>query len=155
MRAPKGRGDLEIAASLFATWQIAPRNDKKYKMKISNEQFEQIVAEALDAIPEEFISKMNNVAFMVEDFPTEEQMDKVNVKSKYGLFGLYEGHIQSKRVNIGTVLPDKITIFRIPIMKSCDTIEDCRNRIINTVRHEIAHHFGSDEHGARQAAKIK
>jgi predicted Zn-dependent protease with MMP-like domain len=124
-------------------------------MKISHEQFEKIVAEALDAIPDEFMNKIHNVAIMVEDFPSEEQMKRTKIKSKYGLLGLYEGHIQSRRINIGPVLPDRITIFRVPIMKSCDTNDECRDRIINTVRHEIAHHFGSDEKGARQAAKTK
>jgi predicted Zn-dependent protease with MMP-like domain len=124
-------------------------------MKITHEQFEKIVAEALDAIPDEFMNKIHNVAIMVEDFPSGEQMKRTKIKSKYGLLGLYEGHIQSRRINIGPVLPDRITIFRVPIMKSCDTINECRDRIINTVRHEIAHHFGSDEYGARQAAKTK
>jgi predicted Zn-dependent protease with MMP-like domain len=121
-------------------------------MNLSNEQFEQLVSEALDNLPENFKDKMNNVAILIEDYPTKEQTKKLHIGSQYALFGLYEGHIQSKRLNFGPVLPDKITIFRKPILQSCDSFDECREKVVNTVRHEIAHHFGSDEKGARSAA---
>jgi predicted Zn-dependent protease with MMP-like domain len=124
-------------------------------MHLSNEQFEELVGEALDNLPENFKDKMNNVALLVEDYPTKEQTKKLHIGSQYALFGLYEGHIQSKRLNFGPILPDKITIFRKPILKNCDSLEECRQKVANTVRHEIAHHFGSDEEGARNAAKRK
>jgi predicted Zn-dependent protease with MMP-like domain len=122
-------------------------------MTLSNEQFEELVGEALDSLPENFKDRMNNVAILVEDFPSKEQTKKLHLGSEYALFGLYEGHIQSKRLNFGPVLPDKITIFRKPILQSCATFVECRQRVTNTVRHEIAHHFGSDERGARKAGK--
>ena len=122
-------------------------------MNIDQEQFERIVAEAVDGLPEKFQSKMHNVAITVEDFPTPEQMKKLRIRSKFGLFGLFEGYHQSSRRNFGVVTPDKITIFRVPIMKACDNINDCREQIIGTVKHEIAHHFGSDESGARKAGR--
>ncbi|MFH1281452.1 MAG: metallopeptidase family protein [Candidatus Omnitrophota bacterium] len=120
-------------------------------MNIDEQKFAEIVNEAIDALPEAIQKKMHNVAILVEDFPTPAQMHKLSIRSKYGLFGLYEGYIQSSRRNFGPVTPDKITIFRMPIIKSCSTIESCRQRIISTVKHEIAHHFGSDEKGARKA----
>ena len=122
-------------------------------MDISQEQFEKLVEEAMDNLPERFKEKMHNVAIIVADFPTEEQLGKTGKKEKYALLGLYEGYIQSRKLNFGVVLPDRITIFRVPIMQSCSTEEECRKRVEDTVKHEIAHHFGSDEKGARKAEK--
>ena len=122
-------------------------------MNLSQEQFVDIVAEAIDSLPKRFQKKMHNVAILFEDFPTSAQMSELSIRSKYGLFGLYEGYIQSSRRHVGPVTPDKITIFRRPILKSCSSEAECRNQIINTLRHEIAHHFGSDEKGARQAGR--
>lgn len=122
-------------------------------MKLSQEQFEKIVGEALDNLPDKFKKRLHNVAVIVADFPTDEQLGKVNKNGKHSLLGLYEGYIQSRRLNFGPVLPDKITIFRIPLMQSCDNIVDCQKAIENTVKHEIAHHFGSDERGAQKAAR--
>ena len=122
-------------------------------MNLSQEQFEKIVAEAIDELPEKFKKKMHNVAIMVEDFPSPEQRRSLNIKNKYGLLGLFEGHRQSSRRNFGPVLPDRITIFRVPILNSCSDIAGCRAQIISTVKHEIAHHFGSGEVGARKASR--
>jgi predicted Zn-dependent protease with MMP-like domain len=124
-------------------------------MNIPQEQFEKIVSEALDNLPEKYKAKMHNVAILVEDFPTREQLGKTKNSNQYSLLGLYEGFIQSRRLNFGPVLPDKITIFRVPLMQTSDNIEECKKNIIDTVKHEIAHHFGSDEKGARRAAKRK
>ena len=124
-------------------------------MIIPQEQFESIVGEAIDELPEEFQDKINNVAIFVNDFPSPQQMASTNTKSKWGLLGLFEGYAQAKRLNFGTVLPDKITIFREPIQRSCDDIDACRARIKGVVRHEIAHHFGLGEKGARKAEKSR
>lgn len=80
-------------------------------------------------------------------------MKKLDIKSKFGLFGIFEGRAQGRRINIGAVLPDRITLFRVPIMNSCDNIETLKKQISKTLRHEIAHHFGSDELGAINASK--
>lgn len=122
-------------------------------LNISEAQFEEIVGEAVDALPEKYFNKLNNVAITASDFPSGEQMRKTNTSNKYGLLGLYEGYIQSSRKNLGVVTPDKITIFRMPILQSCSNVEECRNRVLSTLKHEIAHHFGSDEKGARKASK--
>ena len=124
-------------------------------MNISQEQFEKIVEEVLDNLPDKFKEKMHNVVIVVADFPTNEQLGKTKNNSQYSLLGLYEGYAQSRRLNFGVVLPDKITIFRVPLMQTSNNIEECRKNIEDTVKHEIAHHFGSDEKGARKAAKNK
>ena len=98
-------------------------------MEINEEKFSKIVEEVLDGLPADTQRKLNNLAILVEDFPTREQMEKVGIKHRFGLLGLYEGHVQSSRLNVGVVLPDRITLFRVPIMQSCSTEEDCKKRI--------------------------
>lgn len=124
-------------------------------MKLSREEFEKTVEQALDSLPEKFKLRLHNVAIFVEDFPTDTQLKKVRMRNRYGLFGLFEGYGQSKRLNFGPVLPDRITIFRIPIINACETEEQIKKQIESTVKHEIAHHFGSDEKGAQKAGKRK
>jgi predicted Zn-dependent protease with MMP-like domain len=124
-------------------------------VSISNEQFDLWVGEAIDSLPEKAAEKINNVAFFVEDYPSEEQLKKARISrdetmSRLYLFGLYEGYVQSRKTNIGPVLPDRITIFRRPILDRYSSEKAVKNKIISVVRHEIAHHFGSDEHGARK-----
>lgn len=122
-------------------------------MILDKDQFEKIVSKAIDRLPEKFQKKMHNVVIMVEDFPTKEQLTNSGrpPDNKYALLGLYEGYHQSSQRNFGPVLPDRITLFRIPISQSCSTDSECRKRIESVLRHEVAHHFGSDEKGARQA----
>jgi len=122
-------------------------------MNVSKKQFEKWVAEAIDGVPEKFQEKINNLVFFVEDRPTRDQLKKSGLLGKKDavLFGLYEGYHQSKRLDVGPVFPDRITIFKKDIESYCDTEEEIRNQIIKTVRHEVAHHFGSDEEGARRA----
>lgn len=122
-------------------------------MQVLKAQFEKWVAEAIDSVPEKFRERINNLAFFVEDHPTQEQLRKARLLGRRGvlLLGLYEGYHQSRRLNIGPVFPDRITIFKKPIESLCNTEEGLKKQIFSTVRHEIAHHFGSDEPGARKA----
>jgi len=122
-------------------------------MIISDEKFEIIAAEAINNLPENFKKKLHNVAILIQDNPTAEQLKKIGAKSGYLLFGLFEGYIQSKRLNFGPVLPDRITIFKKAICSQAEDEIDLKKRIESTIRHEIAHHFGSDERGARKASK--
>ncbi len=125
-------------------------------MKVSKEKFEKLVREALESLPEKFKSKLNNVAIFIEDYPTKEQLGKVGRgRNDYMLFGLFEGYAQAKKLNFGPVLPDKITIFRQPICKYARNEQEISQQVISTVKHEIPHHFGSDEKGARKASRRK
>jgi predicted Zn-dependent protease with MMP-like domain len=124
-------------------------------MQISKQQFERWVVEAIDNVPQKFRERINNLAFFVEDYPTAEQLEKVHLSGRGGevLLGLYEGHHQAKRLNVGLVFPDRIIIFRQPLERICRTQEELKRQITSTVRHEIAHHFGSDEAGAQKAGR--
>lgn len=120
--------------------------------KLSREKFEKIVDEGVQAIPEKFLAKLDNVAIVVEPEPTPAQMRKLKIRSGWTLFGLYEGVPQATRgANYSAVLPDKITIFQKPIEEAANSGEEIKEIVKNTVWHEIAHHFGMDEDRVRQA----
>lgn len=118
-------------------------------MDVTPERFESLVADALDSLPAALGEQMENVAVMVEDRPTREQLTSVSGERQYGtLFGLYEGIALTERspLSYAGVLPDRITIFRLPICRAVRTEEALVELVRTTVIHEVAHHFGiSDE----------
>ncbi len=124
-------------------------------MKISKSVFESWVKEAIDNLPENVINHMNNIVIFVSEKPTEEQKKKLNLRRNSILFGLYEGYHQSMKLNTGPVLPDQITIFSRSIINYAKNKKEIKEQITNTIKHEIAHHFGSDETGAKRAGSRK
>lgn len=115
---------------------------------ISRRRFEEIVSEAIDEIPETLWKVIDNLVVTVEEWPSRRQIDSVGLPPGNTLLGLYEGVPLTKRTtHYGLTPPDKITIFRGPILQYCPPDEDAiRTQIRRTVLHEIAHHFGiSDE----------
>jgi predicted Zn-dependent protease with MMP-like domain len=109
-------------------------------------RFRKLVGEAIDSLPSEFAKKLNNVAVVVEDTPTVQQLRKLRLSPREFLFGLYEGIPQTKRGSYSGVLPDKITIFKNSIEKVARSDEEIKAQVRATVIHEIGHHFGlSDE----------
>ena len=120
---------------------------------MEKEKFEELVKQGIEAIPKRFLEKMNNVEIVIDNEPTEEQMEKLKLRKDAKLFGLYEGIPQTKRGFYAGVLPDKITIFQKPIEETCSNDEQIKERVKKTVWHEIAHHFGMDEERVRRAEK--
>lgn len=107
-------------------------------VEMSREEFEDAVADALDAVPAELARMMNNVVVLVED----------EAPAGYpGLLGLYEGVPLTERGSWWAAgsLPDRITIFRNPTLEICDARDDVVAEVRVTVVHEIAHHFGIDD----------
>ncbi len=108
--------------------------------------FEQLVAEALEALPEVFRSRLENVEIVVEDWPDRRTMRLAGVRSPADLLGFYHGVPLTRRTsNYMLVLPDKISIYRQPILMRCRTLEEVRAMVARTLRHEIAHYFGIDD----------
>jgi len=120
---------------------------------MENEEFEKLVKEGISAIPKEFLDKIVNVAIVVEDDPTPHQLKKLKVKNSYVLFGLYEGIPRTKRWEYGQVVPDKITIFKNPIVSLARSNEEIKKIVKDTVWHEIGHYFGMNEDQVREAEK--
>ncbi len=105
--------------------------------------FEQIVSDGIDAVPGKYLSRLDNVAFVVEDEPSAEQRQRMQLKPYETLFGLYEGIPMTKRgSNYNLVLPDKITIFKKPLEHASNSLADLKERVRHTVWHEVAHFFG-------------
>jgi predicted Zn-dependent protease with MMP-like domain len=123
---------------------------------MDREEFELLVVKAVDSLPEELRSRLENVAIMVDDQPTQYQIRKVGLKRGQTLLGLYEGVPLTKRgVHYGMVQPDKITIFQKPIQAKCKNGDSIMQEIQRVVWHEIAHHFGIGEARLRQIEKIR
>jgi predicted Zn-dependent protease with MMP-like domain len=102
---------------------------------MGRERFEELVADALDSVPEGLLKLLSNVVILVEDDAPAEAEGR--------LLGLYEGYALTDRDwNYSGVLPDRITIFRRPILSVCRTERDVVEQVTITVVHEIAHHFG-------------
>jgi len=110
----------------------------------SFERFEELVEEALTEIPATLWSAIDNVFVTVEEWPTQQQLQSADIGPGSLLLGLYEGVPLTARTHAyGLVPPDKITIFRRPILRVCPPNDDAiREQVRRTVLHEIAHHFG-------------
>ncbi len=117
-------------------------------------QFDNLVLTAVNNLPEPFRSKINNVAFVVEDTPSAEQRQKLQLTKHQSLYGLYEGIPLTERTNYTHVLPDKITIFKKVIEFASQNNEDVEKLVRQTVWHEVAHHFGLG-HGRIEALQQK
>jgi predicted Zn-dependent protease with MMP-like domain len=107
-------------------------------VEMSRAEFEDAVTDGLDLVPDELARQMSNVVVLVEDDGPPEDPD---------LLGLYEGTPLTERGDWWAAgsLPDRITIFRHPILAICETREDVVEEVAVTVVHEIAHHFGIDD----------
>jgi predicted Zn-dependent protease with MMP-like domain len=106
---------------------------------IDDETFEDWVFEAIDALPPAFRERLGSVAIVVEDWASPAQLASVGAP---GLYGLYQGVPRSVLGADHAATPSKITIFRGPLVRSFRTPEAMRAKVIDTVHHEIAHHFG-------------
>lgn len=109
-------------------------------VEVDRRTFEYLVAKALDDIPDQLGRYMENVAVLVEDWPTRRQL----AGRRGTLLGLYEGIDLTRRspLSYGGVMPDKITIFRGPISSIANSEDELERIVTTTVIHEVAHHFG-------------
>ena len=110
-------------------------------------EFEKIVAEVgLHAVPERFRGAVKNVAFLVEDEPSDEVREEEGLAEDETLFGLYRGVPHTERgelYGVGVTLPDTITLYQKPIEEEGEgDSEKVREIVCETIWHEVAHHFG-------------
>lgn len=115
--------------------------------QVEREEFEAMMAEAVDTLPEEFASRLANVTFAVEDWPGAEDYARPSTPAGSTLLGVYRGVPLTRRGRgYNLVLPDRIVLFQGPIERSARDEDDLRLRVGHVLRHEVAHHFGiSDE----------
>ncbi|HIC91200.1 MAG TPA: metallopeptidase family protein [Syntrophaceae bacterium] len=109
-------------------------------------RFEQLVTKAVKDLPQGFKKKMENIAIVVEDWPSREILSSMGIRRRNNLLGLYQGVPYPRRgFDYGNVLPDKITIYQRPIESLCRTDHDVKRKIQEVVIHEIGHYFGLTE----------
>ena len=123
---------------------------------MDRERFEWLVARAVDSLPEEFRTRLENIDVVVEDWPTQRQLAEVGLRRGETLLGLYEGVPLTRRSShYGLVPPDKITIFQKPMEAKCRDDAEITAEIERVVRHELAHHFGIGDARLDQIEKTK
>lgn len=114
-------------------------------MNISDSEFDDLITRAMDKLPQRYIKNLDNVAITYADDPSLEQLQKQGVRVGQLLLGLYEGIPLIQRSSGYTfVLPDKITLFKNPILMVSHNHDELFAQIKRTLWHEIAHHYGLD-----------
>lgn len=120
-------------------------------MKVTEEEFEELVSEAISSLPEKFKEKMENIVVVIESLPSRELLREMKIKSPYGLLGLYRGIPYPRRgIWYRNVMPDKIIIFKKPIEVRCRNKEEIKESVRRVVVHEIGHYFGLGEADLRK-----
>ena len=118
---------------------------------MERERFEELVEQALNALPEGFQEKLSNVDVEVEDYPSSDDLRAAKTRTGQTLLGLYRGVPLTRRgLGYNMVPPDRIIIFQSPIERTCRSDEEIVERVGHVVRHEIAHHFGIDDDALRR-----
>ena len=107
-------------------------------IEMDRARFEELVSDALDSVPVELLELVDNCVVLVEDEPPADDPD---------LLGLYDGIALTERDSSYTmVVPDRILVYRGPLTRMCESEEEVVDEVRITVVHEIAHHFGIDDH---------
>ena len=123
---------------------------------MNREKFEHLVAGAFETLPEEFLSRLENITVVVEKSPTSAQLAQTGVRRGHTLLGLYEGVPLTERGgNYNLVTPDKLTIFQKPIEAECENDAEIIAEIQSVVQHEIAHYFGIGDTRLSQIERAK
>lgn len=118
---------------------------------LSDTQFDKMISDAMDSLPQKHIEGLQNIVITYADEPTPEQRQKLKLRSNETLYGLYEGVPLTRRPAVDSIfnpaamrLPDKITIFKLPILRAASTIKEVQEQVRHTLWHEIAHYYGLD-----------
>lgn len=115
-------------------------------VRINRREFQELVREALTGLPDEFAAAMKNVAVVVEEEPTAEELESLGLDPEQDdLFGLYQGVPLPERGPDAPALPDRIAVYRLPILWECETRQQVVDEVRTTVIHELGHYFGLSE----------
>jgi predicted Zn-dependent protease with MMP-like domain len=123
-------------------------------MKLTRKEFEEVVVVALKRLPRFIKEKMENVDVVVERQASQEVLNEMGLHFPSELLGLYQGVPYDRRgFYYGNVLPDKITLFQIPIESICQTKGEVKEKVREVIIHEVGHYFGLDEDRLRELEK--
>lgn len=113
--------------------------------ELSDERFDALITRAMDELPQEYIRGLQNVAIVMADEPDNHQRASSRLQQGHLLLGLYEGVPLTKRTgNEAGILPDKITLFKVPLLRITHDEQSLFEQIKRTLWHEIAHYYGLD-----------
>jgi predicted Zn-dependent protease with MMP-like domain len=113
-------------------------------IRVTDEEFQELIDQALSELPGEHVANIKNIAILYEDNPTPEQRQKLELRNDQTLLGLYEGTPLPQRQGMTRIFPDKITLFREPLSYHASTKAELKKEIRHTLWHEIAHYYGLD-----------
>jgi predicted Zn-dependent protease with MMP-like domain len=120
-------------------------------VKLTRKEFEEAVVSALERIPKSLKKKMENIDVVVENHASQDLLSEMGLQSPFELLGLYQGvPLERRGFYYGNVLPDKITLFQIPIESICKTREEIEKKVREVVIHEVGHYFGLDDKKLRE-----
>ena len=132
-------------------YRQAGLNPRTLFMKLTRREFEELVVLALKRLPKFFKKKMKNVGVVVEDRASQDLVSEMGLRSSSELLGLYQGvPVDQRGFYYGNVLPDKITLFQLPIESICKTKEEIKEKVKEVVMHEVGHYFGLDDERLRE-----
>ena len=115
-------------------------------MRVPPDEFEELVAKALDDLPEQFADLLENVAVVVEEECDPEDLEAMGLDpDEEEIFGLYQGVSLAERDSYYSTLPDRVVIYRGPILRACTSRREVIREVRDTVVHELGHHFGLDD----------
>jgi len=109
---------------------------------ISDEQFQDLIDQAFDSLPATHRDRVQNVAILFADEPDAQQRHELALRHDQTLLGLYEGVPLSARQGRPTLLPDRITLFKLPLLQQATNMRELQEAIRHTLWHEIAHYYG-------------
>jgi predicted Zn-dependent protease with MMP-like domain len=113
---------------------------------VTRERFAGLVEDALREIPRRFREAMRNVAVVIEDEPPPDVLEEMEIGPDDTLFGLYQGTpLPQRDWTYGNTLPDRISIYQLPIEDACEDDDEIRDCVAETVIHEFGHYFGLSE----------
>lgn len=112
-------------------------------LELTDQQFDQLITRAMDELPQEYITNLQNVAIVQQDFPTPEQIEKMKIDQHHVLLGLFEGiPLTQQGSGFSGMLPSKITLFKNSILAVVGDEAALLEQIKRTIWHEIAHYYG-------------
>jgi predicted Zn-dependent protease with MMP-like domain len=117
---------------------------------VTDEQFQHLIDQALKELPGDHAAGIKNIAILYEDEPTPEQRHKLELRHDQTLLGLYEGVPLPQRQGMTPLFPDRITLFKQPLMSRASTETELKEAIKHTLWHEIAHYYGLDHDRIRE-----
>ena len=119
---------------------------------LGQKEFEELVLVALVTLPDQFKSALKNIDVVVEDFPPIDVLRRTGAINGFGLLGLYQGvPLKDRGPHYSGTLPDKSSVFKIPLESSVDTVDELMPLVQHVVLHELGHYFGLSDEEMRES----